>query len=268
MTNRFLTIAAPLILMTASFVGCTKSGMGKFTISIGPVIHEDVSASPLTKAVSDEEIDTFSISVEGTSISGKYSEIRGRELTLPAGGYVVTVENVPEAEAAPESDYGQVRYSGSESFTVQALSMTRNVTVGCTVANAMVSASADESFTSVFDVASIRVTVAGDSGFSARPLDILYPSPEGTGSISHPAWYPEGQPLYVKVSARKIGASETISYIASSFVAGKAKSYSLSVTMSETVSGGIEMQVGETSFTTGNLLGMESFVLAPVVEDN
>ncbi|MGN1210924.1 MAG: DUF4493 domain-containing protein [Candidatus Cryptobacteroides sp.] len=267
MTNRFLTLAAPLLFLTASIAGCTKTGEGTFTISIGPVIREDVSAAPVTKAVSDEEIDTFIISVEGTSISGKYSEIKGREFTLPAGNYVVTAENLSEADAAPESGYGQARYTGSETFTVQALSMTQTVTVGCTVANAKVSASADESFTSVFDVASIKVTVAEDNAFSVRHLDILYPSPEGISSVSQPAWYSAGSSLYVRVSARKIGASETVSYMASAFVAEKAKSYKLTLTMSDSVSGGIEMVVGESSFTTGDILSVTAFELAPIVED-
>lgn len=259
MTKRFLTIASPLLIVVAAVVGCTKSGDGKFTISIDPAIEEVIDSQPLTKALTNEQIEAFTVAVEGSEIKGLYSDLSGKEFALPAGSYRATAENMT-VEAA-EKGYGQARYFGSEPFTITALKKTETVTISCSVANCTVSAVLDEAFKEVFDESSTTVTVAEDASFSIRPLEIL------SGATKKQAWYSSGKSLYVRVTSKKAGATEQVSYQAASFATEARKSYNLTVSMSGTTSGGLTLTVGSSSATTGDFLSMQSFTLTSIVED-
>lgn len=259
MTKRFLTIASPLLIVVAAVVGCTKSGDGKFTISIDPAIEEVIDSQPLTKALTNEQIEAFTVAVEGSEIKGLYSDLSGKEFALPAGSYMATAENMT-VEAA-EKGYGQARYFGSKPFTITALKKTETVTISCSVANCTVSAVLDEAFKEVFDESSTTVTVAEDASFSIRPLEIL------SGATKKQAWYSSGKSLYVRVTSKKAGATEQVSYQAASFATEAGKSYNLTVSMSGITSGGLTLTVGSSSATTGDFLSMESFTLTSIVED-
>ena len=263
MTKRFLTIASPLLIAIAAVVGCTKSGDGKFTISIDPAIEEVIDSQPLTKALTSEQIGTFTVAVKDTDIRGLYSSLSRKEFALPAGRYMATAENmtVEDAEAA-EDGYGQARYFGSEPFTITALKKTETVTISCSVANCAVSAVLDDAFKKVFDKISTTVTVAEDASFSVRPLDIL------SGTAVNPAWYSAGKSLSVRVSTKKLGATEQVSYKAASFVSEAKKSYKLTISLSETTSGGLTIKLTESDVVKGDTLSIKSFVPTEIKEDN
>lgn len=260
MTKRFLTIASPLLIVIAAVVGCTKSGDGKFTISIDPAIEEVIDSQPLTKALTDDQIGTFTVAVKDTDISGLYSSLSGKEFALPAGNYVATAENMT-VEAAEEG-YGQARYFGSEPFTISALAKTTTVTISCSVANCAVNAALDYAFKGVFEEASTTVTVAEDPYFSVRPLDIL------SGTAVNPAWYSAGKSISIKVSTKKTGATEQVSYLAPSFVTVAGKSYNLTISLSEITSGGLTIKLTESDVVTGDILSIKSFVPTEIKEDN
>lgn len=260
MTKRFLTIASPLLIVIAAVVGCTKSGDGKFTISIDPAIEEVIDSQPLTKALTNEQIEAFSVAVEGTEIKGLYSDLLGKEFALPAGSYMATAENMT-VEAA-EKGYGQARYFGSEPFTISALKKTETVTISCSVANCTVSAVLDEAFKEVFDESSTTVTVAEDPYFYVRPLDIL------SGTTVNPAWYSAGKSLSVRISTKKSGATVQVSYQAAPFTVKAGESYTLTISMSENTSGGLTIKLENSDVITGDILSMKSFVLTEISEDN
>lgn len=246
--------------MIAAVVGCTKSGDGQFTISIDPAIEEVIDTQPLTKALTSEDIGAFTVAVVGTEIQGQYSDFIGREFTLPAGNYVATAESI-SVEGAEET-YGKARYYGSEQFTVTSLKRTAKVTISCSVANGKVSAMLDDSFTGVFDVSATTVTVAEDASFSVRPLDIL------SGTTVNPAWYSAGKSLSVRISTKKSGATEQVSYQAAPFTVKAGESYTLTISMSENISGGLTVKLENSDVITGNLLSIKSFVLTEISEDN
>ncbi|MGM9747588.1 MAG: DUF4493 domain-containing protein [Candidatus Cryptobacteroides sp.] len=260
MTKRFLTIVSPLLIVIAAVVGCTKSDNGKFTISIDPAIEEVIDTQPLTKALTSEQIETFTVAVEGTEIKGPYSELSGKEFTLPAGNYVATAESISVNDA--EAGYGKTRYSGSQSFGITSLAKTQVITISCSVANCAVSAVLEESFKGVFDEGSTTVIVAEDASFSTRALDIL------SGTTTNTAWYSAGKSLSVRVSTKKTGATEQISYQTASFVSEPGKSYTLTISKSDTTTGGLTLKVDSSDVTTGDFLSMKSFVLTEIKEDN
>lgn len=109
---------------------------------------------PVRAATAEELQDYTVILAQSDEIvwEKKYSEIEDTDLSFTRGnGYTVTAENCTETEAETANDnLGQARYAGtSETFKIT-IGETTDVSVTCSMQNAQVSVTFDESFTEAY----------------------------------------------------------------------------------------------------------------------
>lgn len=152
-------------LATMMLTGCGKEGydwgskeepmggneFGQVTLS--------VNQGNLVYVKSNTEADnTYTVTTTNTNglvqaLSGAYSTIRGKAITVPVGSYNISAENMTaeQAEQAFEGK-GAAHYSGSNTFEVNQGSST-SVSVTCTMVNAKVTFDYDEeSFGQMFNL--------------------------------------------------------------------------------------------------------------------
>ena len=188
MNFRILACAA---LASAALVSCQEmliekraDGMLALSVENSPVIEA------VTKA--GEEVDTDLFTVYITSNDGSFSQSntyayyqQQGTVTVPAGRYTVSAENVTDAVAHPADAWGQARYYGaSEEKEVTAGPDPTPFEVECRMVNTAVSVVFDASVAELFEVYEVeaytvetrKLTYDASSSSSVGyfPSDVLY----------------------------------------------------------------------------------------------
>lgn len=244
-------------------VSCTalESDEGTVSFTIDENIPEPVSVSLETKAAAATkaatyDVNTFLLNVEGTDISGVYGEIKGQSAKLKVGTYTVNVRsNADDDEAKSLNDgYGAPCYAGSAEFEVEPLLITKNVTVECNVSNARVVVELSEDFKNYFDESKTSVRICEAEDFSSRALAML-PSQD-----VKEAYYTTGDPVYVKVTTSKIDANTSVTYTFRTIESVAAcTSYTVSLSHSDSQTGGITFTVAGNDIHTNDQLSIENY---------
>lgn len=203
-------LAAALVAM----VGCNKtiienpvSGYGY--ISLGVSADTEMVA---TKSISTSaNLDGYTITLintdnDKTIWSKVVDDINDTDWKVPAGNYKITVTNYSENFY---SDKGAVHVYGEETVGVAA-GQTAPCTVNCEPINSMVSFSADESFTNVFQDYSVTVVegsfVEGTPEEGTRTVEM---SVEATHTASDAAYFEPGTLTWVLTATPKLGSEST-----------------------------------------------------------
>lgn len=240
-------------------------------------IGEDISApvcvyvkSASESEVTSEQIDAFSLRVDGTKISGTYGAIKNETYKLKVGTYTARAESITAEAAETASDsYGCVRYYGETEFEVKTLETTQNVNIDCSIANARVAVLLTEDFTSYFvaDVTDVRISDTQD--FSSRDLQMITDGAHVSGETAKTAYFTAGDTIYAKVTTRKQGSDKEISYTVPVISSTSAStSYTVRLSVDEnTTSGGITFIVNGNDLTTNDFLSIDSYVAGTYVED-
>lgn len=189
MNFRILTCAA---LASAALVSCQEEiierrsdGQLALRVENSPVIET------VTKA-GEDDINTADFTVYITSSDGSFSQSntyayyqQQGSVTVPAGRYTVSAENVTDAAAHPADAWGQARYYGaSEEKEVNAGPEPTTFNVACRMVNTAVSVVFDPSVAELFEVYDVEAyTVAtrkltydasSASAVGYFPSDVLY----------------------------------------------------------------------------------------------
>lgn len=264
-----------LILVSyACIISC--SGMDEQYYKISFIINEDISdhidiavKSAAESEVTPEQIDAFTLWVDGTKIGGTYGSIRNETYKLKVGAYTAHAENCTAeyAEANPDS-YGCVRYYGATEFEVKTLETTQNVGIDCSIANARVAVVLTEDFSSYFVADETSVRISDSQDFSSRALPMITSGAQVSGETLRTAYFTAGDTVYAEVTTRKAGADRTVTYrvpIINGTLASTSYTVSLSVNEDSTT-GGVTFIVNGSGMTVNDYLSIESYV--PVEEGN
>lgn len=240
-------------------------------------IDEDICApvcvdvkSTSESEVTSEQIDAFTLWVDGTKIRGTYGAIKNETYKLKVGTYTARAESITAEAAETASDrYGCVRYYGETEFEVKTLETTQNVNIDCSIANARVAVLLAEDFTSYFvaDVTDVRISDTKD--FSSRDLQMITDGAHVSGETVKTAYFTAGDTIYAKVTTRKQGADKEITYTIPVIRSASAStSYTVRLSVDEnTTSGGITFIVSGNDLTTNDFLSIDSYVAGTYVED-
>ncbi len=167
--KKTLIAAAALVAM----VGCNKT-----LIESSPAadsnygyINLGVSADTemvVTKGVTTEQdglsLEGYNITIKqaGVALEGwpkEYTEIQNADIKVPAGTYLVEVENFTTDEAHPADEKGFVRVFGSKKISVKA-GVSTPCPVACSPVNTKVSFNYNSKFAEVFTTPSVKVGTA------------------------------------------------------------------------------------------------------------
>lgn len=261
--NNILLLLSTVILSVA----CSQKGEdeGQVCLVLDDNLPQPVSvdlefkSSSVTKAVTAEQLNAFTVWVEGTDISGTYGDIKSTTYKLKTGTYTAHAQNYTDEEAeAQNGGYGVPRYFGTEPFEILPLTLTKNALIQCKVANARVVTVLSDDFKAYFDESVTSVKISESSDFFVRPLPML-PS---SGMIE--AYISAGDDAYVEVTTTKIGADSQITYSIPVITDAKAcTSYTVSLSVDETTAtGGIKFIVSGTDILTNDFLSIQSYTPA------
>lgn len=269
---RWLYIA----LCIFAFLSCSKADIetGDVFISINNEISHPLSVEVKSAAepeVTPEQIDAFTLWVDGTKISGTYGAIKNETYKLKVGDYTAHAENCTAvyAEAHPDA-YGSVRYYGATEFEVTTLQTVQNVTIDCSIANARVAVIISDDFSSYFVADETDVKVSDTQDFSSRDLPMITDGAHVSGESPKTAYFTAGDTVYARVTTRKQGADREITYTVPVIPSAAAStSYVVSLSVDEnTTTGGITFTVKGSDITTNDFLSIESYtVTEDFVED-
>lgn len=234
-----------------------------------PIPLEVEVKSAAESEVTPEQIDAFTLWVDGTKIGGTYGSIRNETYKLKVGAYTAHAENCTAeyAEANPDS-YGCVRYYGATEFEVKTLETTQNVGIDCSIANARVAVVLTEDFSSYFVADETSVRISDSQDFSSRALPMITSGAQVSGETLRAAYFTAGDTVYAEVTTRKAGADRTVTYrvpIINGTLASTSYTVSLSVNEDSTT-GGVTFIVNGSGMTVNDYLSIESYV--PVEEGN
>lgn len=274
-----------LITLGLTLLGCLKdSRVGTFSLQVTEQNIEIISNNSQTKAsLSDEELDSFLITILETEIpSDLYGNVKGKTYVLSVGDYTASAEScTSETAESTNNHFGCLRYTGSKNFTVST-ETPATVNIGCTVANSKVSVLLHPDFLSVFDKSQTTVTLSKDANGTDRPLEfnhftILEDSgnsavamTDANATASRYAFYPAESNLYLHITTRKIGATETATYhISTPIVTEVATWHKISVNANiNSTTGGIIISIeGGGSEPVNNGFSIDGYQNGSVTED-
>ena len=262
------------LIVLFAILSCSRMDDGEGKISLR--VNDSVSAplavevkSAAESEVTPDQIDAFTLWVDGTKISGTYGSIRNETYKLKVGAYTAHAENCTAeyAEANPDS-YGCVRYYGATEFEVKTLETTQNVGIDCLIANARVAVVLTEDFSSYFVADETSVRISDSQDFSSRALPMITSGAQVSGETLKTAYFTAGDTVYAEVTTRKAGADRTVTYrvpIINGTLASTSYTVSLSVNEDSTT-GGVTFIVNGSGMTVNDYLSIESYV--PVEEGN
>ena len=263
------------LTLTLSLLSCDKFTSYEYAVKLSVVdkISSQVSAevkSSSESEVTSEQIDAFTLWVDGTKIRGTYGAIKNETYKLKVGTYTARAESITAEAAETASDsYGCVRYYGETEFEVKTLETTQNVNIDCSIANARVAVLLSEDFTSYFvaDVTDVRISDTQD--FSSRDLQMITDGAQVSGETVKTAYFTAGDTIYAKVTTRKQGADKEITYTIPVIRSASAStSYTVRLSVDEnTTSGGITFIVSGNDLTINDFLSIDSYVAGTYVED-
>ena len=253
-----------LLIMIALVSSCTEKAdvqgqYGTVCFSLGA----DIVLQPASKAaVADDVLADFILSVPGTVISGRYSEIAGQKYFLAPGDYEAAAyypAETAEDTKCLNDGYGDLHYYGTQAFSVSAGNDVHNVSVGCLPDNARVSVVYTEKFRSVFDMGQTYASVAEDSGFTVRVLQME----EG-----RTAYFSAGDKISVKINTcmADMPDRQMEFFFADRIAAQERCSYTVTVDVASD-SDGITFTIDGKDIVTGAGITIENYTQGTVIED-
>lgn len=265
-----------VLALTFFTISCSSldSNEGNVTLAI----HETISApfavevkSAAEQGITSEQIDAFTLWVDGTKISGTYADMKNETYKLKTGSYTAHAQNcTPEyAESSPDA-YGMVRYYGCTEFEVETLMTTQNVEINCSIANSRVAVAISEDFSSYFETESTSVTISDTPDFSSRALQMITAGTQTVTDGLCTAYFTAGDAVYAEVTTRKKGADKSVTYKVKAVASTQSNtSYTVSLSVDEdTTSGGITFTVKGSEMTTNDFLSIQSYTpVTDFVED-
>lgn len=189
-------LCAMLLTACLSEVDAPRGSQGTFSLDLAT---DSLTAEVVTRAprqLNDAEAATFLVTLtdgEGEEVWTQriFSSITLADRTQPLGtGYIVTAENITTVAAeALNEGWGARRYAGtSQPFAVVA-SQTTHVTVPCSMANAGLCVTFDNSFTSFFSDFAVTTSDARNLLFNAANAETAiayYNTDAATATIDVP----------------------------------------------------------------------------------
>ncbi len=169
--RHFLLFAGIIATLTGCISNDLSPEQGKIKLSISK------NSSVIIKSTVTEAPDSFLVSTTDLSdkvyeeLSGTYESLKGQEFIVPVGTYNMNVCNITEEKA--EEGRGAQRFYGSQSIKVTPMSMNA-IDITCTMANARVSFTFDDSFKNTFDITNAEnpaKVVASTSKNTARQIE-------------------------------------------------------------------------------------------------
>lgn len=254
------------------------SGQHEYEGKINIRVNESVSAplavevkSAAEPEVTPEQIDAFTLWVDGTKISGTYGAIKNETYKLKVGEYIAHAENCTAGYAESNPDvYGCVRYYGETEFEVKTLETVQNVSIGCSIANARVAVVISDDFSSYFVADETDVRISDTRDFSSRDLPVIADGAHVSGDNPKTAYFTAGDTVYARVTTRKQGADREMTYTVPMIASAEAStSYVVSLSVDEnSTTGGITFTVKGSDITTNDFLSIQSYtVTTDFVED-
>lgn len=263
-----------ILLLSFTLMSCSNldesAGFVNIRIntSISPPLEVDVKSSETE--VTPEQIDAFTLWIEGTKINGTYGTIKNETYKLKVGDYAACAESCTAgyAEANPDA-YGCVRYYGETEFEVKSLETTQSVSIECSIANARVAVMLTDDFSSYFVAEVTDVMISDTPDFSSRALQMITDGNQISGENIKTAYFSAGDTVYAKVTTRKIGAYKEITYTVPVIRSASAStSYTVRLSVDEnTTTGGITFVVNGNDMTTNDFLSIDSYTAGTWVED-
>ena len=263
-----------LMLSLMLLGSCTgfDAGTGNVSVcienTISPPLSVEVKSSETE--VTPEQIDAFTLWIDGSKIRGTYAAIKNETYKLKVGDYTACAESCTAeyAEANPDS-YGCVRYYGESAFEVKSLETTQNVSIECSIANARVAVLLTDDFSSYFVAEVTDVMISDTPDFSSRALQMITDGEQISGESIKTAYFSAGDTVYARVTARKQGADKEITYTVPVIRSASAStSYTVMLSVDEsTTTGGITFVVNGNDMTTNDFLSIDSYTPGTWVED-
>lgn len=251
-----------ILALSAAFVlaSCAKdkSLVGRLSVALECDFEISADVQPATKGGVTEASDEYIVTISDGIFNGSYAELKGREFIVPVGTYVIEAYNCTADEAlAANSGYGQARYYGLESIEVLA-AQENPVSLVCRMANAMMTLTFDESFSSVFDAGATSVTFAT----AERSLAM---------SAGSEAYFDSGDEVTIKIVSKKIGstASAALVLVTQPIAVAAATAYDVVVSYDEDkTAGGITFTVGAVSDDVNDWISLDAYAgIGELVED-
>lgn len=275
MKKLFFVAAAALML-----AGCGKEGYdwgskeepganeyGQVTLSVNEGNSISVkSETGLTEADGNYTVTTSNQSGKVLELSGSYSSIKGKTVTVPAGAYEIYAENM-EASAAESANNGRgaAHFAGSSSFTVEN-GKSQQASVTCTMANAKVTFDYDDAtFGNMFD---LNATGEGQPTIVATPTNSITAGRSVTllGNIAHDSigadsYYTvdeEGTELNFTIKAKRVSDGVVKTYASTKPVTLAAKTWhKVKITASTTQGQATVIAI----YVDGNIIEAEEVVV-------
>lgn len=204
--KKTIIIAAALVAMAGCNKTIIETPMADYGyISLGVSADTEMVA---TKAISTEaDLEGYTITLINTDQTQTvWSKVFGTDKfadadwKVPAGNYQVTATNYADGFYAKNDGKGAVRVYGEGTVAVTA--GTRNsCTVACVPVNSMVSFTADESFTDVFDSYSVEVVESVD-----RSVEMTIGSSHTAAAA---AYFEPGTLTWILTATPKLGEEST-----------------------------------------------------------
>ena len=262
-----------LILLFA-ILSCSHmdDGEGMISLRVYDAIPAPLSVEVKSSEteVTPEQIDAFTLWVDGSKIRGTYAAIKNETYKLKVGDYTACAESCTAeyAEANPDS-YGCVRYYGESEFEVKSLETTQNVSIECSIANARVAVLLTDDFSSYFVAEVTDVMISDTPDFSSRALQMITDGEQISGESIKTAYFSAGDTVYARVTARKQGADKEITYTVPVIRSASAStSYTVMLSVDEsTTTGGITFVVNGNDMTTNDFLSIDSYTPGTWLED-
>lgn len=147
------TLSALFVLATA--LSCKvqiveEQELGSISVSLDNATVVEV----LTKAGEEVSVDNFTVNITSADQANKYTYVKSElpsVLSVPAGWYTVSAENITEASSLSQPDsWGQIRYAGTSESKEVKVGQTTSYAFTCTVANTAVSVVFKESIAEYF----------------------------------------------------------------------------------------------------------------------
>lgn len=208
-----MTSIAMALTMLACSKESTTTGILSFGIMADNVVAVGASApNTPTKALTEQELDNFTVDVPGTEIVQKlYGEIKDGQYEVNAGTYTATAYSCTEETADGSTEgadkYGCIRYAGEEEFTVSS-GEAANVVIACSAVNSKVTVQLEENFLKALVKEETTVTITTNPERDRRPLqfgDFTLIQDGKSAIAAQQAFYPAGTTLYINVRSRRIG---------------------------------------------------------------
>ncbi len=145
---------ALIVLAALSIAACNKTetpvqyGNVKLSIEQGASVFVKSGVSEASDDYTVSTVDANNYAVD--ALSGAYGTIKEKQIAVASGNYTVSAYNI--TDIAAEENRGAQRFFGSEQLNVTAGAL-ETVSFTCTMANARVSFTFDNTFKALFDVA-------------------------------------------------------------------------------------------------------------------